>query len=129
MIVFTTSKRLGLTDRNLPNIGNLNNGFLSHGIQDDFGTNFDNFSEGNSQSAIFERNYRNFCRKRLKLREINSLFRLYHSRKIKTYLSASKPRELSIAKWLVLPILAILRSVIRESFHAAEMCLYFSRMV
>ena len=52
------------------------NGFLSHGIQDDFGTNFDNFSEGNSQSAIFERNYRNFCRKRLKLREINSLFRL-----------------------------------------------------
>src|SRR3990167_7419912 len=55
---------------------NLNNGFLSHGIQDDFGTNFDNFSEGNSQSAIFERNYRNFCRKHLKLREINSLFRL-----------------------------------------------------
>src|SRR3990167_2473352 len=75
---------------------NLNNGFLSHGIQDYFGTNFDNFSEGNSQSAIFERNYRNFCRKHLKLREINSLFRLILGR-----LRSVKPESFDVVKTII----------------------------
>ena len=44
-------------------------------------------------------------------------------------MSASKPRELPIVKWLVFVIQAILRSVIRENFHAAKMCLYFFGMV